>query len=215
MGDISCSIPTPATCLICGPSMSGKTQMVLDMIRQRRKIFDPPLERVVYVYSDFQADFFTLQQHDSQVIFTNKLEEIDKLASSNCLLVIDDYQDELVKGKFNELITRYFTKHAHHRAITVILILQSVYAPGFRQINLNTQWMCIYDFPRDRSVIMSIAKQICPGETAFLVDAYKKAVTDQEWGKLIIDLHPKHKTYKYWCRSDIFPTPDCQVYAPK
>lgn len=212
MDGINLQIPHPATISVVGSTGGGKTHLVLDLIRNRDKVFSEPLQKVCYIYSDFQPSFHHIQATDPDVNFTQDLSCIESLTGP-CLLVIDDHQEAIAKGKNNELVTRLYTTHAHHRNISTILILQNPFSNGLRTINLNTQVLILCDNPRDRSVARFIARQICPGRTELLTSAYNRAVAQREFGYLVIDLHPKNKRYKYWLRSHVMPSDDLEVYT--
>jgi len=147
-------------------------------------------------------------------VFTNELTQLEDLCSDPCLVIIDDQMDVISKGKANDLVTRFFIKHSHHRGASVVLILQNAFKSGLREINLNTQYLVMFDQPRDRSTITSLARQICPGESKFLQDAYQKAVANKDYGYLFMDLHPRNKKCKYWLRSSVYPDENCEVFTP-
>jgi len=211
MEAINFHVPHPGTMCICGVTGSGKTRLVLEIIKRRKELFSVPIDKVLYIYSDFQPIFADLQ--DVEVTFSNSLVDIEGIIAGPHLVVIDDHMDTIEKGPHNELIKRFFIKHSHHRNISVVLILQNPFAKGLRDINLNTQTLILFDNPRDKSVINYIARQICPGRTKFLSDAYQRAVSTREFGYLVMDLHPQNRKYKYWVRSDLFPSSTCEVYA--
>lgn len=209
---ISFTIPHSCTVEIIGGTGTGKTYLVLELIRRRREIFAFPYEKVVYIYTDFQPEFHKIQAADPNVHFSQSIQDIEAL-ENECLLIVDDQQELIAKGENNSLISRFFSTHSHHRGITIVLLLQNPFAPGLRSVNLNTQLLILFDNFRDRSVIRYIARQICPGRTELLTQAYANAVTNREFGYLVIDLHPKNRKYKFWLRSHLFPSPDCQVYS--
>ena len=78
---------------------------------------------------------------------------------------------------------------------------------------INSQMTIAMDFPRDRSCITSLGRQICPSKCKFLHEAYDAAVRDRDYGYLVLDCHPKHKKYaKLWLRSHLFPSDECRVF---
>ena len=97
----------------------------------------------------------------------------------------------------------------------MIIMLQELFNKHLRQISLNAQYILLMDFPRDRSVARSLAKQVVPGCTQFLVDAYVKAVSSSEYGSLFLDLHQKNKRSAAWVRSQLLPSDSCRFYTPK
>ena len=74
----------------------------------------------------------------------------------------------------------------------------------------------MYRFARDLNCISYLARQIAPGRTKFLVDAYKKAVESKDQGAyLFINIHNKDSKAKFWLRNSIFPTLDTLVFVPR
>ena len=99
---------------ILGPSGSGKSQLIARIIKERREIINKPLKKVLYIYSHFQPMFAELQSLDSDVIFSNRLEDLEEIESES-LVIIDDWMDELTpRSEALKLITRYFVKSCHH-----------------------------------------------------------------------------------------------------
>ena len=209
---INFTIPHPATATICGSTGSGKTHLTLELIRRRREIFSEPLEKVVYICCDFQPAFYKLQAVDSDVRFTQNIKELETLTGP-CLVIVDDFQDSLAKGELNELITKVYLKYSHHRNYSIVTLLQNPFSPGLRNVNINTQILILTDCPRDRSIIINISRQITPGRTQLLTQAYNAAVSNREFGYLVIDMSPRNKKFKYWLRSHLFPCGECQVYT--
>ena len=205
---------SPFTMEVVGGTGSGKTHLVAQIIKNRRTIINKYMDKVIYVYCDHQPIFEELELEDPEnITFTNNIKDIDNLTTPNSLCKIDDQMDLIKKGGNLELVERFFLKHAHHKDVSIILILQNAFRPGLRDININTQYLIYFDAPRDRSSFMNVAKQILPGQTQALVSAYNKACKCSEYAYLFLTLHPKDKRVKYWMRNDVFPSDTCEVYA--
>jgi len=214
MEDITFTLPHPCLMSLCGPTAAGKSTVAFEIIRRRKELFAEPIEKVTYVYTEYQPKFSELEASDRNIRFTKDLNEIDQIKSGPHLVILDDLQQELTTDKkMRELVTQFFLRKSHHRGISCCLLLQNPFAKNLRDINLNSQVMLIWDYARDRSVMSHIAKQICPGQTKFLQQAYEDAVTRSEFGYLVLIFHPRLKKYKYWVRSSLFPSSDTVVYA--
>ena len=46
---------SPFGCMVCGPSMSGKSHFIMQLIR--KDLFDPRPDRIVYAYGSWQDEF--------------------------------------------------------------------------------------------------------------------------------------------------------------
>ena len=83
------------------------------------------------------------------------------------LIVIDDLMSEASNDK---RICDLFTKGSHHRNLSVICLVQSLYYQGkeSRTMSLNSQYLVLYNNPRDQQQVMVLARQMFPG----LQDSY-------------------------------------------
>jgi len=208
--NITFKLQWPFTMICCGPTMSGKTSFILELISNRKKIITQDIDRIVYVYTEYQEVFRKLQ--DDSVIFTNDSDSVDQLVEGkNCLIIYDDKMLDL-SGKENKSIVEWFIKKAHHRNCSVIVLLQNAFAENFRTCSINCMYMVLFDQPRDRSVIVNIGKQFCPGKPKFLVEAYERA-TAKPFGYLFFDFSPSANK-KFRVRSSLYPSEDCELYVP-
>ena len=81
----------PFTCVVAGPSSPGKTQFVFRLIRHADRLVDPPPEKIMYCYGEFQPSFLEL----SRVEFHEGLPNVESFdGRSRVLLVIDDLMNE-------------------------------------------------------------------------------------------------------------------------
>ena len=156
----------PFTCLVAGPTGCGKTQWVLNFINHLSEMMQPPATRIIYSYGEWQPSYRTLPTH---VEFQEGLGDIPENAKQPTLLVIDDQMDEV-----NKNVMRLFTKGSHHRNISVIYIVQNLFGKNndHRTISLNAHYLVVFKNPRDKSQIIHLAKQICPGEVNYAKEAF-------------------------------------------
>ena len=101
---------------IIGPSGCGKTQLIARMIKERKTLINRPLHKVLYIYSHWQPIYDELKASDPNIVFTNRLEDIEEHSQEeDILIIIDDFMDELVpRSEALKLVTRYFVKSCHH-----------------------------------------------------------------------------------------------------
>ena len=75
--------------------------------------------------------------------------------------------DQLQEASNNNQIRNLFTKGSHHRNLSVIYLLQNVFHQG--KINQTVSWNCkylvLFNNPRDKMQIMTLAKQMSPRNT--------------------------------------------------
>ena len=80
-------------------------------------------------------------------------------------------------------------------------------------MSLNSHYIVVFKNPRDALQIATLARQMYPGKSKFLVEAYKNA-TEKPFGYLMLDLKPDTEE-KYRIQTNIFPTDIHYVYTPK
>lgn len=198
----------PFTCTVAGPTCSGKTRFVFRLIRHAEKTIDPPPEKIVYCYGEFQPSFADFPE----VEFHEGLPEIDRFDGRHrVLLIIDDLMNEA-----DQNVSNLFTKLSHHRNVSVVFVTQNLFHRNrhIRTMNLNTHYIVLFKNPRDANQVAILARQMYPGKSKFVVEAFGDA-TREPYGYLLIDLKPETDE-KYRLRTNIFPDDDRQyVYVPK
>ena len=194
------------TMVVAGPSKSGKTEFVKNLILNKHWISPPP-DRIVWCYREWQPAYESLKD---QVKFIRDIPENDEELVSDFslrhLLIFDD----MMGGKAIESIVDWFTRKAHHRNTSVIYITQNVFdrAVQHRTISLNTHYMVLFKNPRDKSQITVLSRQI---DMPNLMSAYLDA-TRIPHGYLLVDLSSQtHDELRL--RSQMFE--NLVVYMPR
>ena len=186
--------------IVSGPSGSGKTTFVIQMINNIG-IFDEKPQRVVWCYGatppPFQIGNFKIISKDGLPL-EEDLQTLD-------LVIIDDLMEE---GNISQL----FTRVAHHKHCFIVYITQNLYSKKSRTININTNYLVLFKNPRDQSQIHHIGRQMFPGKSQFLIDAFKDA-TSRAFNCLFIDLKQQTPD-KIRVRSSPFNKP-INIYLPK
>ena len=194
------------TSLVAGPTGCGKTEWVIRFITHVNELMCPAPARIIYSYSEWQPSYWRLP---STVELVEGIPILPECSDDSILLVVDDQMD-----KINADVSRLFTKGSHHRNISVIYIVQNVFDKNkdFRTVSLNTHYLVVFNNPRDRTQVVHLAKQMYPGQTDYVKDAFSKAVKNP-YGYLLVDLkQTTPDTYRL--RSYIFPGENQEVYLP-
>ena len=203
----------PFSMLVSGPSGAGKTNRVAELIKYKKQLISPEPKAVYFCYSEWQSLYET--DAFTGVQFIQGLIEIDQIdVSIPNLLIIDDLMSLLGK-KDGSIISDTFTKHSHHKNLSVILITQNMFekGPHMRNCQLNSHYQMLFKNPRDRLQITHLARQMYPNQVKFMLSAYNDAVA-KPYGYLFIDL--KQNTEEWMrLRTGIFPNELCYVYLPK
>ena len=206
----------PFTCVIAGPTPSGKTRFTKRLIlAEGNKLIEPPIENIIWCYGEYQDAYDHLASLVPQIRFVegypdDLLQSLDR--RQRTLVVIDDLMSE--SGN-NTKVTELFTKGSHHRNLSVILILHNLFYKGreMRTISLNAHYMVLFKNPRDASQINHLARQMYPRKTKYMMEAYHDA-TSIPYGYLLIDLKPDTEE-SLRLRTNIFPGEYPIVYVPK
>ncbi len=204
--DFDLSLLHPFTCMVVGPTQSGKTQFVLKLIRCSAAIYPPP-ERIVWCYGCYQDIFRDLQP---LVEFFEGIPDSSMLDGRRTLLIIDDLMAET-----DQRVTAIFTKGSHHKNASVIYISQNLYSKGKenRTISLNTHYLVLFKNPRDLTQIMHLGRQMFPDRSKYFRDAFADA-TSRPYAYLLVDLKTTTPD-ELRLRTDIFPDNTTMVYLYK
>jgi hypothetical protein len=115
----------------------------------------------------------------------------------------------------DERMTRLFSVGSSHNNLSIIFIVHNIFHHGkeMRNLSLNTHYMILFKNPRDSQQIATLARQMYPRNSQFLVEAYQDA-TKQPHGYLFIDLKPKTND-QLRIRTGILPGDTHYVYLNK
>ena len=176
----------PFCLLVAGPTGSGKTEFVFRMLQEYKHattIDSDPL-KVLYCYGVWQDGYERLMPSDVHIDFHEGF-SYDYLDHNPDIVIVDDLMEEMAKDKS---LTALFTKTSHHKRISVVFIVQNLFLQSkeLRTISLNSHYITLLKNARDRLQVMTLGRQIYPGQSSFFMDAYDAAVSEP-FSHLIID----------------------------
>ena len=202
----------PLGAVIAGPTGAGKSVAMEELIKNRETICDNPPEEVIYCYGSWQPAFERMENvtfHEGLIDFKTELPSDGKPR----WLIIDDLMSE---SSGNEDVEDLFTKHSHHKNVSVFVLVQNFFHKGFRTITLNPHYLFLFKNPRDASQIGFLARQLFPENPKFLIESYKDA-TSKPHSFLVLDLKQNtdedFRVLGNFLSSD--PSEPIVVYSPK
>ena len=179
---------TPSSVLIVGPSGSGKT-VFIRLLTDNHHVFATTPSKIHYCYGSWQKSFETLKKKGvtfSAGVPTEK--DLDKFFPNGGLLVMDDLMTE---GNNDKTVLDIFTKHSHHRNMTVLYLCQDMFPPGkfSKSISRNAHYIVAFKNPRDQLGVRNVGMQAFPNKWSAVLEVFRRA-TSRPFGYLVLDLHP-------------------------
>ena len=168
-------ISTPTTVTVVGPTRCGKTEVGFKMLLSD-SVFLPAPTRIRYHYGAWQNKLADVEASDPRFEFMDGLPVYDDLlcVGSHSVMVIDDLMEEVSKSKTAMDI---FTKHGHHRNMTVLFLVQKLYSQTH-----NTR--VISQNPRDASSVHTLGRQMYPATICFSlrhISTQQRGLTTTLW----------------------------------
>jgi hypothetical protein len=138
-------------------------------------------EKVLFCYGEYQKIF---DNYKRDITFKQGLPDVKKFnGKQRTLLIIDDMMTES-----NEDGSNIVTKYSHHRDISVIFLTQNLFYKSRHSRTMS--FMVIFKNLPDKIQIATLARQMFPNNSKYLVDAYEQA-TRKPYQYLVIDLKPE------------------------
>lgn len=183
-----------ATHLLVGPSASGKTFRVCNLLRCKNEIIKggKDIKNVVFCYAVWQPVYEVLRTEGVVTKFVNRKPSVKEFTDlvkpfankGGSICVIDDFM-----GQIDEDLLDIVTVHSRHNNTTTFLLFQSLFPANklARQISLNVKYMHVHKNPRENAQIQTLARQVAPGDYKWIVEAYHDC-TEKPHTSFLIDM---------------------------
>jgi hypothetical protein len=186
INDKDLKLKLPFGMIISGPSNSGKTTLLLKILRDRNYLIDPKPARVLYCYGEYNSQIPLLQRSGILVHKGPPTDEMIQSIQKPALIILDD----LLYTIDEAFLSNLFVKKIHHNNLAVIMLVQNLFDKRIKVARINSQYIVLMTAPNAALQVRNLGVQIFPKELQFFLRAYKNAVESQKYGYLFLDLHP-------------------------
>jgi hypothetical protein len=179
-------------------------------LENAKDMIHPPPQNIIWYYGEWQSTYTDLQSKVPVKFIEGLPKEQDITPTLRNLVVIDDLLAET-----DARVTKLFTKGSHHKNTSVIYITQNMFDKNKenRTISLNAHYMVLFKSPRDVMQVEHLARQMYPGNTKYMREAFSDA-TCKPYSYLLIDLRPDTPD-EMRLRTNVFPGEMHTVYVKR
>jgi hypothetical protein len=217
----------PCRVIVCGNSHSGKTRLLLELIKYREKVFSCVFSRIIYslpkdnVGVNTEAighlrESYPQLQVEHGFACSEEWNLIPNLSRRNVLIILEDQYPDLVKSQsFEDLLIR----HSHHHNLSVIVTTQNYFTRSDRSATLLRQYSYIVAFHAriERTWLVTLGARVSSNvkclEQAFEWMSANLALAPLQY--VVIDGSPlTHVPRPLTIRSQITPLPGSTEIKP-
>ena len=178
--------------MLGGPSGCGKTTLIYSLLSSPILVPNPFRHRIFFIFKEWQPLYDKLKaMHGERIRFAR--EYTDKIESQltprqPCIIVFDDLMSTVTPR-----IENLFTTYAHHRKVTVMLVMQNMWLQNKSMVTVrrNIDFLILFDQRQDRLSVKTFANRSYPECTGKFMDCYASAVARSEHGALTCDMRPR------------------------
>ena len=135
----------PFTCIVSGPTGSGKSVFTLKLIEHAQEIISSPPERILFCYGEYKKIF----DNYTEVEFHDGLPDVSSFdGKKRTLLVMDD-----LMTRTDDRVVDIYTKISHHKNLSVVHLTQNLFYKNkqTRTLSLNSHYIVLFKNTRDWS----------------------------------------------------------------
>lgn len=196
----------PFTCIISGPSRSGKTFWTKRLLKNRNEMIKPEVDKVIWCYGSAGSikglkHLFPDIEFHCGMPDEAWLEKQDRSVSK--LLILDDLMHECNNG----FVGKMFTRISHHENISCFLIVQNIFfkSKDMREAGLNTTYRVLFNNPSDRGQLSLISQRVMGKGYSWYIPAILEELKKIEpYAYVVLDMHPLTNNFMR-IRTNIFP----------
>ena len=147
-------IAHPFTCIVSGPTGSGKSVFTLNLIEHAQEIINPPPERIQFCYGEYQKIF----DNYPEVEYHDGLPDVSSFDGKKRTLLV---MDELMPCTDDRALD-IFTQNSHHRNLAVEYLSLNLFYNNkqTRTLSLNSHYIVLFKNARDATQVANLARQM-------------------------------------------------------
>jgi hypothetical protein len=179
---------------LVGPSRSGKTQFLYDILKQGEKKISLSryklkwFKKIYYIFQFQQEIFKEIEKNVPGIVFV-KLEDINfsqlLKGAEHCCLIFDDLIYDLTDQKY---FLQIAIGEAHHSRFSVFIISQSLFPPGkyTRDITNQCSYTFVFKICNDLTSVRRFAWKVTPDNESYFMASYIHC-TSKNYSPLLVD----------------------------
>ena len=185
-----------------GPPRSGKTFYIYHLLREKNRFIQSgeQVQNVCFWYRKWQPIYSRMKSEGLVNQWFQGFptaEDFDNIVSpyrftGGSICIMDDCLDIYDSGDLRDIVSTL----ARHNQACVFLLMQSLFSDNVRarQTSRNIKQIFLFQCPRDKMQFSYLAREMYPGNTKWLIDAYAH-VTRKQYRCLIMDFRPECPEY--------------------
>lgn len=125
----------PANCVVAGPSQSGKTSFIINLIKHRENLIEDCPKKIVLFYNEALQDKYKELVNEGVISALQGLPSEQFLHEScgNSILIFDDLNHKSNNFDLSDLF-RVFT---HHNRSTILFLQHNLFNTNFKEARNN------------------------------------------------------------------------------
>ncbi|MCP4473327.1 MAG: hypothetical protein GY821_01890 [Gammaproteobacteria bacterium] len=201
----------PFSMIVSGPSQAGKTQFVVQLIKNIEKMSTVRPTEIFWCYSEFQPIYTEIAALPNVQLIEGvpQLSELKQEKKAK-LVILDDLMNEISKSS---MLSTLFSKGCHHWSLSCVHIVQNLFFNNLRNARINANYLVLFKSPSDKLQISNLARQLYPRKSQYFMQSFSDA-TSEPYRYLLVDLTQTIDD-RLRLRTNLFPGETPVVYCPR